>query len=162
MEKYLLRGEAKTHASTFDLLADNPLTQTSKPFVLGVLGNSSAAFWSKETIESLMETLTGEQEKMPVSVLLPNEGNTSLLLQVWGERKRLDVKVYDADWKRLGRRARALRDSRIQKESSHLLIFLGGRSDYYETLAIRQVKKGMIVYGVDPESKELIEFVADT
>jgi len=95
---------------------------------------------------------------MPDSMLLPTDGATSLLLQVWGEKHTVPLTCLDADWAKLGKKARALRDARILKEATHLLIFLGKRSDTYEKVAIRECKKGKVVYTLDAQSKELVEW----
>ena len=141
MEKYLIN-----YKSTFDELNDAPIV---KGVVLGVLGNSSAAKWTRETMaEIIMNPLLEVMERIPEKILMPTEGTTSMLLQVWAERQSVPFQAIDSDWIKMGRRARALRDSRILKESTHLLIFLGTRSDYYERVAIREAKKGKIVFTV--------------
>ena len=162
MEKYLInytpKNKSVEYQSTLELLNDEPLLAPPKPFVLGVLGNSSNSIWNRETImEKVVFPLIGEQDRIPTSLILPSEGATSLLLQSWAERQEISANIFEADWAKLGKRARALRDARIMKESTHLLLFLGDRSDYYEKIAIREVKKGKIVYCVD-SSHDLIEY----
>jgi hypothetical protein len=103
-----------------------------------------------------MNPLLGEVGKIPDVVLIPAEGNTGILLQDWAEGHRSACKVLETDWVRAGRRARALRDGRILKEATHLLIFLGIRSDYYEKIAMREAKKGRTVFTVDPKSGDLV------
>ena len=153
MDKYLIKH------STLEILGDAPLIE-SKPYVLGVLGSSNGKGWTMDIItNSIMNPLTQEQEKLPAKLLLPSDGATSLLLETWAGKQTVEAKVYEADWVRLGRRARALRDAQILKESTHLLLFLGTRSDAYEKIAIREVKKGKIVYTVDPNTMELAEWV---
>lgn len=154
MDKYIIRS-----SSTLEQLDDSFIKEES-PFTLGVIGYSSSSFWSKESILSnIINPLLDELKQSPESILLPSDGHTSLLLESWAEINDVKVTAYSADWKSLGRRARALRDSRIIKESSHLLFFIGSRSDYYEKMAIREVKKGKIVYTVDPSSKDLIQWI---
>lgn len=153
MDKYLIK-------STFELLDDPPDVPTkSAEFVLGILGSSSAAYWNRETITDIMNPLIGEQGKIPTLLHIPTDGATSLLIQVWAEKQTIKCCPIDADWIRLGRRARALRDARIIKDSTHLLFFVGSRSDYYEKMAIREAKKGKIVYTIDGTTKELVEWV---
>jgi hypothetical protein len=153
MEKYLI----KKPQTTLDLLEDS--LEEQKPFVLGVIGFSSSSFWTKETLlSSLLTPLIEEESKSPSSILVPDEGHTSILFQSWASHSKCLSTAYRADWKTLGKRARVLRDSRIMKESSHILFFLGARSDYYEKIAIREVKKGRIVYTVDPSSHELVKW----
>jgi len=94
-------------------------------------------------------------------VLLPTEGNTSIFIQIWAERNKIPCTPIEADWSRMGRKARALRDSRIVKEATHLLFFLGKRSDYYEKMAIRELKKGKIVYTIDATEGALTQWIAE-
>lgn len=108
-----------------------------------------------------MNPLISEIGKLPFNILLPSEGDTSILLQIWTERQGIGHQVLDADWKRLGRKARSIRDSRILKESTHLLFFLGTRSDYYEKVAIREAKKGKVVFTMDQENNELVQWVIE-
>lgn len=151
MEKYLIN-----YKSTFDELEDAPIVK--EEFVLGILGNSSSSKWTRETMADLiMNPLLEVTERIPNKILMPTEGTTSVLLQVWAERHALPFQAIDSDWMKMGRRARALRDSRILKESTHLLIFLGARSDYYERVAIREAKKGKVVFTVDKQ--ELVQWV---
>ena len=151
----------QVYKSTAELLGeeDIPITH-SHPVVLGILGNSSK--WTRDTIaEEVMNPLISEIGKLPFNILLPSEGDTSILLQIWTERQGIGHQVLDADWKRLGRKARAIRDSRILKESTHLLFFLGSRSDYYEKVAIREAKKGKVVFTMDQEASELVQWVVE-
>lgn len=157
MDKYLI----KQHQNTLELLGDLPEQglEDKKEFVLGVLGNSSASTWTSQTLlEKVLDPIFQSLEKTPTRLLLPADGTTSLLLETWASKSKTESKVYSADWKVLGRRARAIRDSQIVKESSHLLVFLGGRSDYYEKMAMREVKKGKVVYTVDSKTMELVEW----
>ena len=146
------------YKSTFDCLQDEPLLYPNLT-TLGVLGHSTAKRWTRESIaNSIMNPILGEIGKVPDIILIPAEGTTSILLEAWAENHRLPpnaCKALDTDWARMGRKARALRDSRILKEATHLLIFLGIRSDYYEKIAMREAKKGRPVFIVDPKSGEV-------
>jgi hypothetical protein len=156
MDKYLIKNPA---LSTLELL-DDVKPVVAKPVVLGILGNSAAAKWTRETIaETIMNPLLGEIERLPDTILMPSEGNTSILLQIWADRQNIPCQSIDADWARMGRRARIMRDARILKEATHLIFFLGARSDYYEKMAIREAKKEKIVFTVDATSGELIQWV---
>ena len=107
-----------------------------------------------ETLNTLLE----ETEKLPTTINLPAKGITSLLIQAWGEKQNIVCKPVDSDWIRLGRKARALQDSRIMKDSSHLLFFVGSRSDYYEKIAIREAKR-KIVYTIDAKTKDIVKWI---
>ena len=148
-----------TNHSTLEILGDLPAAPP-QPFVLGVLGSSNAKAWTMDLlVKSIIDPFTQEQERCPERILLPADGATSLLLETWAGKNKVEVKAYEADWVRLGRRARALRDAQILKEATHLLLFLGPRSDMYEKIAIREVKKGKVVYTVDATTFELMEWI---
>jgi hypothetical protein len=150
MDKYL---------TTRQLLDDVEVLSEIKEFSLGILGSSDAAYWNTNTISDIINPILSEVGKIPSTVNIPAKGITSLLLQVWAEKQKIICKSVDSDWIRLGRKARAMQDSRIIKDSSHLLFFIGTRSDYYEKIAIREAKKGKVVYTVDAKTKELVQWV---
>ncbi len=161
MDRYLIKPppqEDLKALSTIQLLDDLPLTR-SAPIILGILGQSSAARWTLQTLtDDVCAPILEELKRMPEALVLPSDGTTSILFQAWAERQKIAVTPLDADWIRLGRRARALRDSRILKECTHLLVFLGARSDTYEKIALREAKKGKIVFTVDPETFEIVQW----
>ena len=147
--------------STLELLDDLPIGETVQTldFTLGVLGSSDATYWNSNTISDIINPIISEIGKLPTSISIPAKGITSLLIQAWGEKQKISCKTIDSDWIRLGRKARALQDSRIIKDSSHLVFFVGSRSDYYEKIAIREAKKGKTVYTIDGKTRELIQWV---
>jgi len=152
MDKFLLKEK-----TTLQLLDDEP-EQKSDLFTLGVLGSSEASYWNANTMAETINALLEETGKLPTSINLPAKGITSLLIQVWGEKQNIVCKPVDSDWIRLGKKARALQDSRIIKDSSHLLFFVGSRSDYYEKIAIREAKR-KIVYTIDAKTKEIVKWI---
>jgi hypothetical protein len=149
--------------STLELLDDLPVEPEgpvpTPDFTLGILGSSDASYWNSNTISDIINPIISEIGKMPTSLSIPAKGITSLLIQAWGEKQKLSCKTIDSDWIRLGRKARALQDTRIIKDSSHLVFFVGSRSDYYEKIAIREAKKGKTVYTVDGKTRELVQWV---
>lgn len=139
-------------------LEDTDTIHQGKPFILGILGSSEK--FDKDSIrESILMPILAEQDRMPSSLLLPAEGSSSTCISVWAERMKIPCAEYECDWRTLGKRARAMRDARIVKESTHLILFCGAKSDYYEKLAAREVKKGRIVYTVNSTTNELEEWV---
>ena len=145
--------------TTRELLDDVEQVPVPEEVTLGVLGSSDAGYWNAYTISDIINPIISEMGKMPTSLSLPAKGITSLLIQVWGEKQKILCKTVDSDWVRLGRKARALQDGRIIKDSSHLIFFVGSRSDYYEKIAIREAKKGKTVYTVDGKTRELVKWV---
>ncbi len=157
MDKYLTKPPSSSTSSILQL-EDPASIQHAKPFILGVLGNTERL--NKQSLhDTIMNPILAEQGRMPASLLLPAEGMSSTLLAVWAERFKIPCAEYECDWRTLGKRARAMRDSRIVKEATHLILFCGPKSDYYEKLAAREVKKGRIIYTVNATTQELEEWV---
>lgn len=129
-----------------------------KPILLGVLGKHEQI--SKEDIhEKILHPLVSAIGRLPDKVLVPSEGTSSAYISLWAEKATLELHCVDADWRKLQRRAGIMRDARILKESTHLLIFVGARSKTYEQTGIREAKKGKQVYLVDHDTLDLCEVV---
>jgi len=145
-----------TQKSTLELLDDLPSRQPVTRVVVGVLGHSSSTKWGRDSIaELVMNPVLADLGKMPDEILIPTEGTTGVFLEAWAERMGVDCKPIETSWARMGRKARAVRDGKILKDSTHLIFFLGTRSDYYEKIAIREVKKGRKVYTINPKTINL-------
>jgi hypothetical protein len=146
--------------STLELLDDLPEVMPKTKLVLGFLGFSASSKWTRDSIaEIVMNPVLSALGRMPETLLLPTEGTTSIFLETWAERMKIDCKPIETSWTRMGRRARAIRDGKILKDSTHLVFFLGTRSDYYEKVAIRELKKGRRVFAVDPKTNVLEEWI---
>ena len=131
-----------------------------KPILLGVLGKHEQI--SKQDIhEKILHPLMSAIGRLPDKVLVPSEGTSSAYITLWAEKSNLEIHSVDADWRKLQRRAGIMRDARIQKESTHLLIFVGARSKNYEQTGIREAKKGKTVFLVDHDSLDLCELVVE-
>jgi hypothetical protein len=131
-----------------------------KPILLGVLGKHEQI--SKQDIhEKILHPLVSAIGRLPDKVLIPSEGTSSAYITLWAEKANLELHAVDADWRKLQRRAGIMRDARIQKESTHLLIFVGARSKNYEQTGIREAKKGKTVFLVDHDSLDLCEIVVE-
>ena len=94
-------------------------------------------------------------------MLLPSEGLSSAFLNFWAERAHVETHTVEADWRRFQRKAAILRDARILKESTHLIVFLGARSKSNEATAIKHAKQGKIVFTVDHATLEVSELVVE-
>jgi hypothetical protein len=138
-------------------LDDNP--SIPQPILLGVLGQRTDITYDI-LHERILNPILGELGRLPDRVSLPSETTSSALLYAWAERMKLAFTAYETDWSKLGRRARALRDSRITNESTHVLVFLGKRSEYYDKQAATLARKGKIVFTVS-NNYELEELVIE-
>lgn len=152
MDKYLIRR------STMEELDDQPLP-IKQEYTLGIIGSSSNTKWNRETIiDTVLNPFVGNEGSMPDKVLTPTDGITSTLIECWANLHKIACVPYEANWVRMGRRAKAIRDTRILKDATHVIFFVGPRSDIYEKIAMREAKKGKHVYTVDPVTHELVEW----
>jgi hypothetical protein len=136
-------------------LDDTPSAPTL--ILLGILGHRSDITYDI-LHERILYPILGELGRMPDRVVLPSESTSSAILYTWAQTMRLSPIAYDSDWAKLGRRARIFRDARIIAESTHIIVFLGKRSDYYYKQAMSLVRKGKIVFTVS-NTFELEELV---
>lgn len=130
--------------------------QRQTPIYLGILGKTESATQNR-IYEDVLHPLLSEWKRLPEKMIVSSEGTSSALLSIWAERNEIECKVIEADYRKLGRRAGFLRDARIVKECTHLLVFLGPRSPKNQELAEREAKKGKSVYTVDAKTYELSE-----
>ena len=138
---------------------DEPLNQ-GIPLYLGVLGKTDTLTKQKLS-EEILHPLLSLWLRLPDKVLLPSEGASSALIGMWAEQNNIESQSLDANYQKLGRKAGFLRDAMITKEATHLLVFLGTRSQKNEQIAIRETKKGKHVYAVDPKTFDLTEYTTD-
>jgi len=129
--------------------------------VLGVLGTHST-ITKQEIHETILHPLLSVFDRVPDKLILPEEGLSSAYLSLWAERHGVEIHSVKADWTKFQRKAGILRDARIQKEATHLLIFVGPRSRSYEQTGIRQCKKGKRVFLIEPNPIEMYEIVVES
>jgi len=132
---------------TDDCFTDEPTVIEEKPILLGVIGSRTDADQTR-LIDTILMPLLQEIGKPPEKLILPEEGISSIFLSDWAESLKIPHQIYQADWFKHQRRAKIFRDSRIQEESNHFLIFLNKRSEFNEKLATRLVRKGNRVFTV--------------
>lgn len=112
--------------------------------ILGVLGARNAI--TKQIMqEEILNPVLNDLEKNPLKILLPAEPLSSTYIECWAGRQNIPVELIKSDWGRDGRRAGVVRDYRIEKESTALLVFEGPKSRYYLDFAERIAKKRMDV-----------------
>lgn len=138
---------------------DEPRIQGT-PLYLGVIGKTESL--NKQTLtDCILHPLISVWKRLPDKILLPTEGTSSAYLSIWAERNGIETQSLDANYVKLGRKAGFLRDAMIAKEATHLLVFLGTRSQKNEEMATRETKKGKHVYVVDATSHGLTEWVLE-
>jgi hypothetical protein len=145
MDKFVIRERSRS---------PSPI-RAIKPFYLGVLGSRNDMNMS-DLYTNVIEPLVESHGKYPEKIIIPSEGNSNIYICGWAEKEKIPIAQYYSDWRRDGRRARVLRDNKIVSEATHRVCFNGPRSDYYEKLGSRFVKK-KDVYVLDFQSRELSE-----
>ena len=108
--------------------------------ILGVLGARNAI--TKQILQDeILNPILDDLQKKPNKILLPAEPLSSTFIECWATRQEIAVELIKSDWIRDSRRAGVIRDSRIEKESTALLVFEGPKSRYYLDLAERIAKR---------------------
>lgn len=114
--------------------------RTHERVVLGVLGTRSGT-----RIEDLDTQIMGpaiEAWGTPDEIIIPAEGESSAAVQSWASFRNIPCRLVASDWATHGKKAGLLRDARIQRESSHLVLLQGPRSNALTALARRLDRKG--------------------
>ncbi len=137
----------------------NPFDETpcrGDPLYVGILGKTESITQDKLSTE-ILNPLLSLWGRLPDKLIISSEGMSSVLFSIWAERNEIESQTLEADYRKLGRRAGFLRDAMIVKESTHLLVFLGVRSQKNEEIAMREAKKGKKVYTIHPKTWEITE-----
>lgn len=108
--------------------------------VFGVLGTRNKMSY-EDFVEQILDP-TVEAWGLPAEIVAPADGESAEVLQAWATHRHIPVCLVAADWTRNGKRAGMLRDSRIQRDASHLILLQGPRSNTLTTLAGRLHRKG--------------------
>lgn len=116
---------------------------------LGVLGKREDI--SQEDMrEKIIHPMLSLLKNVPNKINLSSDGQSSALIGAWADRCEIENEVIRADFRKLGRRAFAMRDARILKDASHILIFEQPKSEYLVKVGIREMKKGRTIFSVSP------------
>lgn len=146
-------------------LEDQTEIKQGKPYeriCLGVLGKRED-ITQEQMREKVLHPILAVLKKVPEMIFLPSDGASSAVIGAWAERCEVPNETIHADFRKLGRRAFVMRDARILKESTHLLLFEQPKSEYIVKLGIREIKKGKTVFSVSAgKNWELQEWEEDT
>ena len=113
--------------------------------VLGILVYTNKISES-DLQDNILTLLLQELGRIPDKILLPSDGNSSIYIQEWADSLRIKTQMFHSDWMRYGKRAQMIRDDRIEKECTHMLLFLSDRTTRLEKKAESLAKKGKIVF----------------
>ena len=117
----------------------SPLTRPAR-VVLGVLGTRNSTSFD-DFVTNILAPVE-EAWGTPDEIIAPAESESSQILVTWATRSGVPISLVTADWIKQGKRAGLLRDARIQREATHLLLLQGPRSNALSTLAARLQRKG--------------------
>lgn len=119
----------------------SPITKpANNRVVLGILGIRSNI--RHDDLETNIINPIVEAWGLPDEIILPAEGDSSHAIQSWADLKNIPTSLVSCDWVAQGRRAGMMRDGRIQREATHLLLLQGPRSNALTALAERLERKG--------------------
>ncbi len=155
--KYICRQIHNTEykMSTFE---EDKILESPEIIILGVFGHNNK-ITETELYECVLNGILEELGRLPDKVLIPTEGNSSIYLQNWAESLKIPHQVFQADFRKHQKLAWILRDDRIQKECTHVLAFLGQKSDKLEKTAEKMAKKGKTVFTLPYHSRTLEQLV---
>ena len=108
--------------------------------VLGVLGTRNSTSYD-DFIEQILAPIT-EAWVIRDEIVAPAESESSQILVAWASANGVPISLVAADWVKQGKRAGLLRDARIQREGTHMLLLQGPRSNALSALAARLQRKG--------------------
>lgn len=128
----LLTTSSKKHAKS--------AISAEAPMILGILGTQSKVHYDTMVLEVLAPVL--EAWGTPDEILLPAEGDSSQTIHSWAIQQNIPARFVGCDWAAQGKTAKILRDSRIQRDATHLILLQGPRSNAYTTLAEKLHRKG--------------------
>jgi hypothetical protein len=134
----------------------SPPRAPTMPTVLGIVG-TRADITGPDVAADLLSLIVDDIGR-PTHILLPSEGDSSIHIETWAIKQDIEVACLEADWRRQGRRAKAVRDAQIVTQATHFLIFGGPRSTKPLELAKTLTHKGKKVYYLPYKSWELEEF----
>jgi hypothetical protein len=131
-------GKSSTTRSLSPLL-ERPTRQTDHT-VLGIIGTRSNVRYEDFEMNIIGPVI--EAWGVPDELILPADSESTEIFQSWASRKGVPVRFVACDWVRQGKRAGMLRDARIQREATHLVLLQGPRSNTLSELAARLSRKG--------------------
>ena len=140
LDGWLGRRESTTSASHKKRPRSmSPITRPTR-VVLGVLGTRNSTSYDA-FVEQILAPIT-EAWGIPDEIVAPTESESSQILVAWATANGVPISLVAADWIKQGKRAGVLRDARIQREASHMLLLQGPRSNALSALAARLQRKG--------------------
>jgi hypothetical protein len=148
MDKFVIRERVASRSPS-------PVRQI-KPFYLGILGSRNDMNL-EDLYTKVIEPLVETHGKYPEKIIMPSEGSSNIYIGGWAEKEKIPSAQYYSDWKRDGKRARILRDNKILTEATHIVCVNGPRSEYYEKLGARWLKKKSGIFVLDFPTQELAQ-----
>ena len=130
--------------------------RVAQPVYLGILGSRND-MTKQDICEKVLHPMIDTVGKLPEKILVPTEGTSNIYIGDWAEKQKIPIAQYHSDWRRDGKKARVLRDSRILQEATHLICVNGPKSDYYERLGSKWLKKKSGVFVLEYPTQELVQ-----
>jgi hypothetical protein len=135
----------------------NNKTPVANNIIIGVLGSS--AYYNEDDINQLTQTIIDLWGR-PSKILLEPKGTTSMFIDSWAERQKIEVMPIEAEWAKYGRRACILVSNKIEKEANHIIIIRSPKAKSDKMLqkaeTLSKTKNVMVLMGRDPDTNGLI------
>jgi hypothetical protein len=145
----------------YSSISNNPSTNKTKTptneVIVGVLGSST--YYKEEDINQLTLTLI-ELWGKPSKILLEPKGTSSMFIDSWAERNKIEVVPIEAEWAKYGPRACIFVSSKIEKEATHIIIIRSPKAKSDKMLqkanTLAKSKDVIVVMGRDSETNGLL------
>lgn len=125
--------------------------------IIGILGSST--YYKEDDINQLTETIV-DLWGMPSRILLEPKGTSSMFIDSWAERHKIEVMPIEAEWAKYGRRACIFVSNKIEKEANHIIIIRSPRAKSDKMLqkaeALSKSKNVLVLMGRDADTNGLI------
>lgn len=111
----------------------------SSAYILGFIGVRNGVKY--EEIHTNIFAPIVEAWGIPDEVIAPDEGDSAQAIITWCRNNDVPLRLIACDWAKQGRRAGMLRDAKLQKEATHLVLLQGPRSNKLAELATKLERK---------------------
>jgi hypothetical protein len=108
-------------------------------YVLGFMGIRNGV--SYEEMQTNILAPVVEAWGIPDEVVTPAEGDATQAIITWCHNHNVPLRLVSCDWAKQGKRAGMMRDARLQKEATHLVLLQGPRSNKLAELAVKLERK---------------------
>jgi hypothetical protein len=136
------------------------ITASTNSVIVGILGASAA--YNEIHMRQLTQTIEQLWGK-PDRVLFQQSGYSTMYIDAWAEDNNIPVTIIKPEWTTYGPRACAMVNSRIEKESTHIVIIRSPRAksdkmiQKAEQLSSKKSKECLVLVGTESDGSAIID-----